>query len=269
MKIKPFNPIPSFWLLLILISSSCQQSSIKEAEAKEVTLPVEEVSQEETLPVNAYTIQEKSLQRVLKRTKGLPDLILEVSYPFIAGEKKEAFIDSLNVDYEKRATKRLQELKATDLDMLDVLVERKASGDSTHYIFELAKVRVNTWKNKVLNIVKEEYVMTHQEPFLGMTKFECHTYSLASGRLLSTEEVFKSEFIQVLKPRAKELLEVNGVNEYWISTDLENLYVDVRYLILKEDGSFAYLYGVPIPQGRAVYEEIEFTSEEAKQLLKI
>ena len=269
MKIKPFQLIPRFWLLLILFSSSCQQSSIKEAEAKEVTLPVEVLSQEETLPVAAYIIQEKSLQQVLKRTKGLPDFILEVSYPFIVGEKKAVFIDSLNADYEKRAAKRLQELKSTDPDMLDVLGERKAAGDSMHYVFELAKVRTNVWKDKVLNIVQEEYVMTNEEQFLGMTKFECQSYSLTSGRLLSTEEVFKPEFIQVFKTRAKELLEVNGVNEYWISTDLENLYIDVRYLILKEDGSFSYLYGVPIPLVRAEYEEIEFTPEEAKQLLKI
>lgn len=227
------------------------------------------VSQAATLPVASYTIQEKSLQQVLRRSKGLADFILEVRYPFIVGEKKAAFTDSLNSDYEKRAAKRLQELKATNPDMLDVLGERKAAGDSTHYVFDLAKIKTNVWKDQVLNIVQEEYIMTNEEQFLGMTKLECQSYSLTSGRLLSTEEVFKPEFIQVLKPRAKELLEENEVNEYWISTDLENLQVDVRYLILNEDGSFSYLYGVPIPQGRAVYEEIEFTPEEAKQLLKI
>lgn len=255
--------------LILLYSISCQQASNKETEPIDAATPVEVVSQEEASPELSYGIQEKSVQLVLRRTGDLPDLTLEVRYPYLAAKVGSAFIDSLNAAYEENAAKRLQELKATDPDMLDVFGERRAADDSTHYIFESVKVRLSLWKNKVLNIVQEEYDMIHEEPFLGMTDFECLSYSLASGRLLLTDEVFKPEFVQFLKPRAKELLEINGVNEYWISTDLENLHLDARYLILKEDGRFAYLYGVPIPHGRAVYEEIEFTSEEAKKLLKI
>jgi len=261
--------IPGILSLLLLFSSSCQPSSSKEARLQEAAIPVEAVSQEKALLDPAYSIQEKHLQEVLISSKGLPDLTIEVRYPRIIGEQRFAFIDSLNTDFETRAATKLQELKATDPDMLDVLGERKSAVDSTHYVFDLAKARISIWKDRVLHLVQEEYVLTNEEQFLGMNKYECLAYNLASGRLLSTEEVFKPAFIQVLKPRAKELMEVNGVGEHWISTDLEYLQVDVRYLVLKEDGSFAYLYGVPIPHGRAIYEEIAFSPEEAKQLLNI